>query len=169
MRVGGGAAILICNQTVEFVRVVDGPAIVNCSHGDLDCVMSSPVMSCHVMSRHVTSRHVMSFHVISCHVTCVARRVLSRLCPSRVSCHVVDTTQIHAAHVLTTRTHTTHTRTTHTPTTHSHTARLMRSHRFVLHPRLPAFRLPTHVLHLNFRCGVIRSYSWTMLLCSDTV
>ena len=52
-----------------------------------------------------------------------------------------------AAHLSTAHTH------THIATTHSNTTRLMRWHSSGFHPRLPAFRLPTHVFHL--RCGVV--------------
>ena len=149
---------------------VHGVAFASCH------VMSRPALSCplqsrcgvrvmlHVMSSRGASGRGVSWQVMSCHV------MSSRL----VSCRVVSsdareesgssasyerTAEIHAAHVHTAHTETTdtyatHPYTTHFYTIHSLTTHLMRSRSVVLHLRLPA----TYVFHLNFRCGVLRSY-----------
>ena len=133
--------------------------------------MSSPVLSCHVMSRHVTTlRHLTSFHVTSClgrscHV--MSHRVASfsvlslRFASCRVASCRVSSRRGHHSDSRSSLSHHSLTQLILIPVTLqplTHTARLMCSCRSVLHPRLPAFRLPTHLLHLNFRCQVIPSY-----------
>ena len=181
VRVGRSPAVVNCSQRVGFVRVRGGAAIVfcsvNCSYGGLGRVLYA--MSCHVMSFHVMSCHVMLCHlalrrhvydcataicsggvapascpVTSCHVA--LRRVVSNPIPGVSHCGMSRRGQ--NSDSRSSFSHTTPTHTILNPTAHSHTTRLAHSRGSIFHPRLAAFRLPTHVLRLNFRCGVLLSY-----------
>ena len=142
----GRAAIVTCSEGAQFVRVGGGAAIVICSH----------VMSCHVMLSRVVSRHVALCLVALCRVMLVKSGAAAL--PTNASLkftQLILTPRILTPLMLTQLrlTYTTHFHTTQSLTTH-----LMRSRSVVLHPRLPPFRLPIQVFDLNFRCGVIRSF-----------
>ena len=144
------AAVAFCSEGAQCVRRGDGAAIVICSR-----VMSCHVMSCRVML--VTSRRVASRRAVSCGVVPRHAREERGRSTSYERIAEIYAAHPHKRHTDTTHAHTTQTYSTHFHTTHSLTTHLMRSRSVVLRPRLPSFRLPIHVFHLNFTCGVIRS------------
>ena len=109
--------------------------------------------SCHLMLCHVTCR-IMSCRVASCHVVACKER------PQHFPrTHRSDSRSSHSPRTLTPLmfTQLTLIPLTVTPLTLTPLI-LMRPRSSVFHPRILAFRSPTHVFYFNFTCGIIRSY-----------
>ena len=107
-------------------------------------------MSCRVAPRHAASRHLV--------VMSPSRRghhINSRNLPAHTHTTPAHTTYTHTTHI---QYHLIHTYSYYTYIPTTHTTRLMRWRNSPFYPRLPAFRLPAYISHLNFTCGVIRSY-----------